>query len=225
MRYSLLLLAVLLVGCPPVREDATGDGTDGPSYLQSAVWFLWGEPTRDYELAGLHMLGADYGCDDVFSFDIDWWGLEAGADFVGLGLLRGSALEGWDREFPSYYSWSQSGNDYVNSAYFYGTWGVTGPQDWGDDDDWGGDDDRPVGRDVTGYLGQEFNQADDVLRITSYSDARVVGVTTGHRTIDGQVEEYRFNFNAENCGTLGGAVPPGEDEPPQDGGGGWDPGR
>ncbi len=217
MRLALLALTLVLLGCPPVRDDATGEGA-AASYLQSAVWFAWGDPTRDYELGALHMLDGDYGCEDVESFDLQWWNMEPGVEWIGIGLLRGLGLDGWAREFPSYYEWSvENGNDYYDSAYFYGSWGDTG-QEWGDDD-------VPIGRDVSGYLGQEVTQRDDVLTVTSHNEARVVGVVRGTRTVDGVPEEYRFDFNALNCGTIGGSeIPPGEDdppeeEPPQDGGG------
>ena len=64
----------------------------------------------------------------------------------------------------------------------------------------------PVGRDLLGYLGQGVEQLDDTLEITSWSTEQVSGVATGVRMVDGQVEDYRFGFRAENCGMIDGGV-------------------
>jgi hypothetical protein len=211
MRSLLLLLTLILCACPPVRDDVVvGDGTGGPSYLQSAVWFTWGEPTREYEIGVLQMVGADYGCEDAVAFDIQWWTLDPEVDWITLGQLKGVNHANWEMAFDSYYAWSvdDGGFDFPSAAYFYGTFGASSQQNGWDDDD----EEPPfVGRDVQGYLGQEASQVDDLLTISSHSDTRVTGVATGQRNVDGQLEDYRFNFNAENCGLLGGQSVPGDE--------------
>jgi hypothetical protein len=211
-----LVLTVALIGCAPVRDDAIG-GIGGNS-LQSAVYFQWGAETLDYTVAAIHLVGNDYGCEDALDLEVRWWALPADTDWVAISLLKGTNMGAWDQEFSSYFAFEQGNDwDYANAVYFLGTYG-TGVADAGDDDD---DELPPIGRDVQGYLGQDATQRDDTLEITSYSESLVVGVATGNRRTDGELQEYRFRFSATNCGIVNGGFDGGVGG--GGGGGGGDP--
>ena len=213
MRSFLLLLTLVLCACPPVRDDVVvGDGTGGPSYLQSAVWFTWGEPTPEYEIGVLQMVGADYGCEDAVAFDIQWRTLDPEVDWITLGQLKGVNHTSWEMAFDSYYAWSVDDGGFellLGGLLLRDVWRLLTAERLGRRRR------RPPGRGARraglprpgGHPGRR--PAHDLLPL---GHPRNRG---GHRAEErgrAAIEDYRFNFNAENCGLLGGQSVPG-DEP------------
>jgi hypothetical protein len=190
----ILLLALAAAACPPVREDNPGDGSTGNS-LQTALFARQQDTGLEYYYGYVWLVDADYTCQRVLQdWGLDWYSLSEETVWVSINYLRGMNLD-WETEFQSYWAWQSAGTwDYRNAAYITGQVGTGGYSSGDDDIDEPPPD--PIGRDVTGNIGDTVVGIEDAMTIVAYDDEFVDGSIT---TTLGE-----WDFHAENCGYLGG---------------------
>ncbi len=215
---GLLALAItpLIAGCAPNRADDDDDGPGGNTLGYALFTVVDYGDFNTSQQGRLVLVDAATTCENLdWGGGLRWWQLPTAVDWVELYLTRGIELEDWTRTYESTYSWQQEGSfDYPTAAFFSGSIGTGGNDgDDDDDDDVPVDPPPPIGRDVTGQIGNDAAAANDSLAISSYS---LDGNVTGYL----QSTAGNFSFSAEHCGIVydeivGGSEVP--DTPPTDG--------
>ena len=188
----------LVLGCAPNRGDDDDSGPPSNS-LSDALFTVIDSGAGSTLLQGrLVMVDTPTDCSELsWGGGLNWWNLASEVAFIEIYLQLGVDLDGWTQEFQTFYSWQEEGTfDYRSAAYFSGQIGTgnTGDDDDDDDDD-PVEPPPPVGRDVTGQLGDSEETQGDSLRIDSYSlDTTVSG------SLRSSVGNY--NFSATHCGIV-----------------------
>ena len=87
-RSALALLC--LAACAPVREDAVDGDGGGGDFFQSAGFVEWEAGAREYSIAGIHLVDAEYDCSDAYNLEVAWWSLPGDVEWATLTLLNGA---------------------------------------------------------------------------------------------------------------------------------------
>ncbi|MCO4772204.1 MAG: hypothetical protein KDA24_19375 [Deltaproteobacteria bacterium] len=201
----LCIVAAVVVGCAPVRDDGQlGEGGGGTT-LQSA--FVATDPwTGDqYQLAYVYLVDQEHTCQQILSnYGVAWWDMPSDVTWVQVNAYKGRDFDWAGMTLRSQYQWNQEGQfDYAVADFFSGSYGDGG---YGDDDDDevppppgdGGDPDGDGQRDQEGNIGNDFQHAEDTLTIHAWSGDTVRG--------DIVSESGEWSFNATYCGDLNGDV-------------------
>ena len=203
-----ILLFLPLLSCAPVRQ---GDPPDDPQpwgNTLASAFFTLVEYNGLYDQGRIALIDAeDWTCADLgWGGSVPWYdlGYDDPTAWVDVQVLLGIDAGDWDQEFVSSFAWFDQGGSWDRGpTFFYGSYGA------------GGYDDEPVpGRDMHGRIGEDENQADDLLDIARYDDDEVRGVI---ESVQGD-----WTFQAVHCGVVSGddddgdEPPPPEDEPDDD---------
>lgn len=204
-RWPALLLLLPLLACPPVREGEPVADPQPWGNTLAAAFFTHVEYGGNYDTGRIALVDdEDWTCNDLgWGGSVPQWqfGYDDETEWVDVQVVIGQDAGDWEQEFVSSFTWFGEGGTWnADAAFFYGSYGA------------GGYEDEPVpGRDTLGRIGEDANQADDLLDIARYDDEEVRGAI---ESAGGD-----WSFQATHCGTVygddddGDEPPPPEDEP------------
>jgi hypothetical protein len=196
----LVLLLLPLLACAPVRDDDPVDDPQPWGNTLASAFFTLVQYDDPYDQGRIALIDdEDWTCDDLgWGGSVPWYefGYDEPIAWVDVQVILGHDAGEWERDFDSSFRWfGDGGNWSSDAAFFYGSYGT------------GGYDDEPVpGRDMEGRIGEDANQADDLLSIARLDDDEVRGEI---ESVNGE-----WIFQATHCGSIDGNGDDDDDEPP-----------
>ena len=199
-----VVLLPLTLGCAPDRSGDDDDSEPPSNSLSDALFTVIDNGSGQTFWQGrLVLVDSNTDCSELnWGGALAWWELAEEVEFIELYLTLGVDAGSWNQEFESFYLWQEDDSfDYLTASFFTGQIGTGSTEDGDDDDDL--PDPPPIGREVTGQIGNDEETREDSLSINSYSaDGPVSGFL--------QSRMGTYSFSATHCGVLS-EVPVGEE--------------